>query len=57
MNLHYPGKKRLPSLKLSPGTDLNDSKREAALKELLDSISEEQVRTILMQLHAPHLDR
>ena len=39
---HNSGKRRLPPLKLSPGTALNDSKREAALKELLDGISQEQ---------------
>ena len=37
------GKRRLPSLKLSPGTALNDSKREAAFKDLLENISQEQV--------------
>merc|ERR1719370_1246782 len=38
-----PGKRRLPPLQLSPGTALNDSKREAALKDLLaDSQSQEE---------------
>merc|ERR1719234_2246125 len=37
-----PAKRRLPPLKLSPGTALNDSKREAALKEMLDGISQEE---------------
>ena len=42
-NFFYcPAKRRLPPLKLSPGTALNDSKREAALKEMLDGISQEE---------------
>ena len=36
-------KRRLPPLKLSPGKALNDSKREAAYKELMGGISQEQV--------------
>ena len=44
IDLYSVGKRRLPPLKLSPGTALNDSKREAAYKELLESITQEQVR-------------
>jgi len=43
-----PGKRRLPPLKLSPGTALNDSKRESAYQELLDGISQEQEQTAVV---------
>merc|ERR1719341_2488059 len=45
-----PGKRRLPPLKLSPGTALNDSKRESAYQELLDGISQEQEQTAVPSL-------
>ena len=48
--MNYAGKRRLPPLKLSPGTALNDSKREAAFQDLLDGISQEQVKTIFMHI-------
>merc|ERR1719341_99905 len=51
-----PGKRRLPPLKLSPGTALNDSKREAALKDLMAGISQEQEESAVPSLpKAPRL--
>merc|ERR1719234_1282589 len=50
-----PAKRRLPLLKLSPGTALNDSKREAAMKEMLDGISQEENRAVPSLPKAPRL--
>merc|ERR1719234_1258558 len=50
-----PAKRRLPPLKLSPGTALNDSKREAAMKEMLDGISQEENHAVPSLPKAPRL--
>jgi len=50
-----PAKRRLPPQKLSPGTALNDSKREAAMKEMLDGISQEENHAVPSLPKAPRL--
>ena len=57
ITLHFycPAKRRLPPLKLSPGTALNDRKREAAMKEMLDRISQEENCAVPSLPKAPRL--
>merc|ERR1719474_1405153 len=51
-----PAKRRLPPLKLSPGTSVNDNKREAALKDLLADSSRSREENLPSLPKAPRLE-